>query len=134
MIPLRPLILVLALAGCTTTQEAPLSYAGAFKPMPYPEAVFASPLAAASALVGNFPESREGGPQLNMEIVSDPDGKADFLIRATARGYLDDSVAGEQWLARLRRQGEGWAFADAGNRWTCQRGAQPGSWVITPCP
>ncbi len=114
-------------------QNAAPSYAGDFKAMEFPTTAFPTPLAAAAALVGSFPESAEGDPNLNVQIVKDTSGKATFVIQATAKGLLDDSISGKQWSARLTSKESGWVFTEATNRWSCQRGGGS-QWVTTPCP
>jgi hypothetical protein len=115
-------------------QNAATSYAGDFETMEFPTTTFTTPLAAATALIGNFPESAEGDPNLNVQIVKDTSGKATFLIQATAKGFLDDSISGKQWVARLTSKEGGWVFTEATNRWSCQRGGGGAEWVTTPCP
>jgi hypothetical protein len=123
-----------ALSACATAQTATSPYAGAFQPMEFPKDKFPSPMAAATALIGNFPESSEGGPVLELRIANDPDGKAAFLIQATAKGFADDSISGRQWVARLASAQGGWVFVDASNRWSCYRSKPSNQWQTTSCP
>jgi hypothetical protein len=115
-------------------QNSAPSYAGDFKETAFPEAVFANPMTAAAALIGGFPESVEGNPAVDVQIVKAPDGKGGLLIQATATGFLDDSISGKQWVARITSKDGNWVFSEASERWSCQRGSGGAKWTTILCP
>ena len=78
------------------------------------------------------PEAMEGRPTLKVEVEEAPDGRAmQIMVRMT--GYLDDSVAGEEFAA-LADQGEkGWFLKGLWKRQLCMRGRHAGQWTAEPC-
>jgi hypothetical protein len=126
---LLPLCLMLsACAGATNAPQPVVSY----RPVTPASTPFASPLEIAQWLAGNFPESAEGGPRLDISLKPWDDGKFQLLVRK--QGLLDDSVSGQSYLATLVRKEDGWMIVTLGENWQCARSSAPDAWVMTPCP
>jgi hypothetical protein len=45
-----------------------------------------------------------------------------LVVEVQARGYLDDSIAGENFLAKLERDGDQWRVVALGRQFVCARG------------
>ena len=128
----------IAITACTSTGapvasgSAPFAPASDFNAIGLPQATFDSPLAAAQHFarydggeegIGTFDLStRRAGVRDGIEMV--------FSVE----GYADDSVRGEQWRIVVTPANPGWRVVEAGQRYSCYRGANPGSWQKGLCP
>jgi hypothetical protein len=127
-----PLLLLISCGNVSDFEQ--ISYEGTYKTMTLPTGVFERVILAADALIGNFPESTEGRPHLEIQMREDSKRPGEILLLITAKGYLDDSVAADQWRARLERADRGgWRFISAENRWQCYAGRGPIGWTVQPC-
>lgn len=130
------LIPITALAACANdaapvSGPPPLPPASAFSPLAPAPATFDSPLAAADYYARYKPEFEGGG---SFDLISRRVTASDALeLVFAAEGYADDSVNGEQWRIILGRAGEGWRVTEAGRRFKCYRGANPGQWQKDLC-
>ncbi len=125
-------ILLVALAGCTTVGQGGQG-------LPYLEQVpqrqvFASPLDVARSFVGEYPESLEAGPTMQLDVVPHPETAGRLLLTVRIDPVLDDSIAAEQWRATLRPEGAGWRIESLGLRRKCSRGPNIGNWGPFICP
>jgi len=64
-------------------------------------------------------------PQRLVSLVVDGDGSA-LTVEVEVRGYLDDSIAGENFRARLVPEGDGWRLVALGRQVVCRRGPNAG--------
>lgn len=128
---LLPLVLV-AFAGCTTVGQGG-------RDLPYLEQVpqrqlFDSPLDVARSLVGEYPETLEASPTMELDVVPHPEIVDRLLLTVRIDPVLDDSIAAEQWRATLRPEGDGWRIEALGLRRKCSRGPNIDSWGPFICP
>lgn len=91
-----------------------------------------SAMALVEPLYRNHPESEEGRPSLQVDMRNDESGS--LVIDVTMGGYLDDSVAGEEYRAFISRTVEGWRLEVLGRRYICYRGSNPGVPTKDLCP
>lgn len=127
----------LALAACAhgggaSPQPLPMPPASAFAPIERPVEPFDSPLAAAQHYAQYRP-GYDGGSSLDLASRR-ADTSQSLVMVFSVESYADDSVAGEQWRIVIERVPGGWKVADAGVRYKCWRGADPGSWQKELCP
>lgn len=98
-----------------------------------------SPKSAASLMdvvapvYSGHPEALEGEPTLDIELAP-CSGRQAIQVRVKMTGYLDDSVAGEQFLAVVEPGGDGWVLADLRKRHLCARGSGAGQWTAGRFP
>ncbi|KLI64706.1 hypothetical protein [Aurantiacibacter marinus] len=123
----------LALGACSTTSLG--SEDSLYLEQAPARQTYASPLAAAEALVGGHPESMEGRPTLDLRfapLASDP-SRLEMIVMVEP--LLDDSVAAQEWRAVLL-QGEDrqWRVTELGLRQKCYRSRNPDEWVARLCP
>lgn len=121
----------LALAACQTTPpviDAPP--ANAYTALSMPDRVFGSEDAAIDYYLAR---ANVGGARVEREIGRDGSGLGNRLLLVTTDGYADDSVRGEQWRIVLAQSGDGFRVLQAGIRYNCARGANPG-WSRDLCP
>ena len=78
------------------------------------------------------PEAMEGRPELDIKMVPWP-GREAMRVEITMTGFLDDSVAGERYVALVKPGGEGWTIGGLWRRNLCQRGAHAGQWTKKNC-
>lgn len=91
----------------------------------------ASAMALIEPLYRGHPEAAEGRPTLKIDLRRDSgDG---IVVDIEMRGYLDDSVAGEDYRALIQWTEEGWRLDALGVRYICYRGETPGVPVTTLC-
>lgn len=69
--------------------------------------------------IGNHPESLEGRPTLDLSMRHHDEM---LVVDLTLKGYLDDSVAGEQYRGFVVRSSKGWELIDLGVKPLCYRG------------
>ena len=69
------------------------------------------------------PEEPIGSPFLTLEIKGDGTG---FIVDAELRGYLDDSILGENLKARIEPDGTQWRLIAVGRQTICARGEARG--------
>lgn len=132
-LPLAIVALVtLALTGCVTT--APIARDLAYLEQVPPRQDFASPLAVAQSLIGDYPETLEADPTIDLEVVPHPETPERLLLTVRIDPVLDDSIAAEQWRATLRPVGEGWRIEALGLRRKCSRGSNIDEWGPFICP
>jgi len=97
-----------------------------------------SPKSAASLMdvvapiYAGHPETSEGRPSLKIELAPWP-GQPAMQVRITMTGYLDDSVSGEQFVARVEEGADGWVLKKLWNRYLCARGMHAGQWTAELC-
>ena len=91
-----------------------------------------SALALVEPLYRNHPESDEGRPTLKIDLRTD--GPGILIVDVVMEGYLDDSVAGEEYRGVISRSGAGWQLEALGRRHICARGANPGVPTKDLCP
>jgi hypothetical protein len=60
-----------------------------------------------------------------LAIEATGDGAA-VLVDVATRGYLDDSIAGENFRARIVPAGDGWRLTALGRQVVCRRGPRAG--------
>jgi len=88
---------------------------------------------AVSPIYSGHPETSEGAPTLKLEVAPWP-GQPAMQVRITMMGYLDDSVSGEQFVARVEEDEGGWVLKKVWSRNMCARGAHAGQWTSNLCP
>ena len=76
------------------------------------------------------PEEPIGHPFLTLVINGDGAG---FIIDAEVRGYLDDAILGENFKARIERDGTQWRLIAFGRQSVCARGDAAGQPALV-CP
>jgi len=95
---------------------------------------YESPLAAAEALIGNHPETMEGGPTLNLQfapLASDP---SRLEMTVLIEPLLDDSIAAQEWRAVLMQDDDfRWRITELGLRQKCYRSGSRDEWVARLC-
>ena len=91
-----------------------------------------SAMALVEPLYRNHPESGEGRPTLKVDLRTD--GPGTIVVDVVMEGYLDDSVAGEEYRGLISRAGTGWRLEALGRRHICARGANPGVPTKDLCP
>jgi hypothetical protein len=85
-------------------------------------------------LIEGHPEALGGKPQTKIEMKPTEDGKA-IQIDVEMTGYLDDSVAGEQYRAIvIEGKTRGWKLERLGRKFMCGRGDNAGKWQTNLCP
>ncbi|MGB3796851.1 MAG: hypothetical protein WA957_11170 [Alteraurantiacibacter sp.] len=124
------LTLPLALAACSTTSIVEALPASAYTALSVPDRSFQS-----EDQVIDFYLNRAniGGAQIDREIGRDGSGLGSRMILVTTDGYRDDSVIGEQWRIVLSEADDGYRVLQAGIRYNCARGQNPG-WSRDLCP
>jgi len=91
-----------------------------------------SVMALVEPLYRNHPESSEGRPSLKIELRKDETGL--FVVDIVLRGYLDDSVEGEEYRGLVAWTEHGWRLEALGRRNICARGPNAGQATMEPCP
>jgi hypothetical protein len=95
-----------------------------------------SPAASLTALLApilrGHPESLEGRPSLKLAAHKEISGKG-LIVEIEMLGYLDDAVAGEQFLGFVEHGANGWVMRSLWKRSLCARGASAGQWTGKPC-
>ena len=91
-----------------------------------------SAMALLEPLYRYHPESDEGYPTLRIDMRKD--GPGTLIVDVIMEGYLDDSVAGEEYRGFISRTGAGWWLVSLGRRHICARGANPGVPTKDLCP
>jgi len=129
---LAPLVLV----SCASTGSQGSSGSGAQEWLEQapPRAAYDSPLAVAQALVGNYPESLEGSPTMQLDMAPHETDAGALVMTIGIEPFLDDSVAGQQWRATLRQDGAQWRVVKLDTRQKCWRGDNAGQWSAQICP
>lgn len=94
--------------------------------------VASSALGTLEPLYRNHPEMLEGRPTMTLNLKKGDDGN--LIIDLEMRGYLDDSVEGEQYRAHVTQGQNGWELLDLGVRYICARGANAGTPTTRLCP
>lgn len=129
--PLAILAMPLALAACATTPpviDAPP--ASAYTALAVPDRVFLTP----EDVVDHYLDrANTEGAQVDTRIGRDGSGVGNRLALVTTDGYADDSVRGEQWRIVLAEVDDGYRVIQAGIRYNCARGPNPG-WSRDLCP
>lgn len=126
----------LALSACATsgmvsTTPAAFPAASEFNRLANPAAVFDTPLAVVENYARYEPGYEGAGAfDLMSRRSSSPDV---FEMLFSVDGYADDSVRGEQWRVLIRRESGGWRVIEAGRRYLCYRGGNPGQWQKALC-
>lgn len=92
-----------------------------------------SAMALVEPLYRGHPEASEGRPTLKIDLRPDEDGNG-VIIDIEMRGYLDDSVSGEQYRALITWTEDGWTLKALGVRYICARGSTAGTPTTTLCP
>ena len=102
--------------------------------MPYRE-TYETPLAVAAALVGNYPETTEAGPTMQLNLAP-LDGNPEQLVLVVAiEPLLDDSISAEEWRAVISQEESlRWRLEELGLRRKCSRGPDNGQWGPNICP
>ncbi|MEZ5744712.1 MAG: hypothetical protein R3D89_13590 [Sphingomonadaceae bacterium] len=96
---------------------------------------YASPLAVAEALVGQYPETMEAGPTMQLDFVPEPGNAERLVLTVTIEPVLDDSIAAEEWRAVLSQGTDmRWKIETLGLRRKCSRGPGMGKWGAQICP
>lgn len=106
---------------------------------------YASPGAAAAALLGSHPEGLEGRQSAKITIslaqwrgkVFQKPPKIRFLaVSIEEHGYLDDSVSGKRSFAELKQNSQTgeWRITGHWYQFMCVRGQRAGQWSARPCP
>lgn len=132
---MKRLIAILAattLAGCMTTGTGVLE--SEYLEQVPPRQVFASPLAVAQNLVGDYPETLEADPTITLEARTDPETPERLVLVVRIDPVLDDSISAEAWRATLRADGEGWRIDRLELQRRCARGPNIGNWGPYICP
>jgi len=93
----------------------------------------ASLMDAVRPIYAGHPESSEGAPTLKLDVAPWP-GQQAMQVHVTMMGYLDDSVSGEQFVARVEEGDGGWVLKNVWSRQMCGRGANAGQWTTKLCP
>lgn len=122
------------IAACTTMPVLDAPPASDFSPLSIPDRTFA----AEDRVIAHYvpaPTAKESKDEVRItrEIGRDGTGSGTHIILVTAEGYADDSVSGEQWRIVLDDVGSDYRVVEAGVRYQCARGANPG-WSKSPCP
>ena len=91
-----------------------------------------SVMALVEPIYRGHPEGPEGRPTLNIDL---REGDTDNLvIEIELRGYLDDSVNGEQYRGIVVWSDQGWRLEALGQRNICARGSNAGVPTTSACP
>jgi|GEM_PF-2208279 len=126
-----------ALAACMTTPQIDEPGAAAFNPIAPPAQIFASAEAVRAHYLrdieGRFVEEGSDAVEIDSALLSDPRIREHRILLITTSGYPDDSVSGEQWRIAIVEDANGARVLDAGTRYNCARGANPG-WSRDLCP
>ncbi len=122
--------LPLALAACETVPVVAAPPASAYTPLATPGRVFQS---VEDAIEHYLDRSNIEGAVVETEIGRDASGVGTRLALVTTDGYRDDSVRGEQWRIVLGQTDIGYRVIQAGIRYNCARGENPG-WSRDLCP
>ncbi|MCB2067249.1 MAG: hypothetical protein KDE15_11505 [Erythrobacter sp.] len=129
---LASLTLPLALAACASTGAGDVPRY--LEQTPYRQ-TYPSPLAVAQALVGNYPETTEAGPTMQVSLAPDPADPARLVLVVKIEPVLDDSIAAEEWRAVLSQADDlSWRVVQLGLRRKCSRGPGNGEWGAQVCP
>ena len=72
-------------------------------------------------IIGFLPPPEEPLPTDLLQFTIRGDGTG-LIVEAKARGYLDDSISGENLLARLEADGDQWHIVAIGRQVVCARG------------
>ncbi|WAT17146.1 hypothetical protein OZN62_09385 [Aurantiacibacter sp. MUD11] len=120
----------LALAACAVMPYLDAPPASAYNPIEIPDRVFANP---DQAVAWYLERTGNAEAEVTTEIGRDPSGRFTRLVLITASGYADDSVTGEQWRLALAQTDIGFRVVQAGIRYNCARGDNPG-WSRDLCP
>lgn len=90
-----------------------------------------SVMALVEPLYRDHPESLEGGPTLKIDL--HPGDSGELIIELEMGGYLDDSVAGQQYRAIVVQSSGGWRLQALGTRYICARGSNAGKPTVNLC-
>ena len=115
--------LPMALAACTTTPIVDAPPASFYTALSIPDRAFASE---EQVIDYYLDRANTEGADVSNEIGRDGSGLGSRMILVTTDGYRDDSVIGEQWRIVLGEAGDGYRVLQAGIRYNCARGANPG--------
>lgn len=127
---LAALALPLALAACETLPVVEAPPASAYTPLAIPGRVFPS----AEEVVDHYlARANIEGAEVDTQIGRSASGAGTRMILVTTDGYRDDSVRGEQWRIVLAQTDIGFRVLQAGIRYNCARGDNPG-WSRDLCP
>lgn len=126
-------ILALASAPVAASDDA-LRDAELYYELPARETIYATPLAAAQALTGGYPDTREVNPTLKVQIDRHPAFDGRVIVIASLEPLLDDSVRAEEWRAVLAPVEGGWKMEKLGARFICYRGSNTETWTNRLCP
>ena len=121
----------LALAACAATlQTVDAPPASAYTPLSMPDRVFDTE---DQVIDYYLARANTADADIEREIGRDGSGLGARMIVVTTDGYQDDSVLGEQWRIVLGEANNGFRVLQAGIRYNCARGANPG-WSRDLCP
>ncbi len=124
------LALPLTLAACATTPVVDAPPASAYTRLSIPDRAFASE----DQVIDHYlNRANTRGADVTREVGRDGSGLGSRMILVTTDGYRDDSVMGEQWRIVLGEAGDDYRVLQAGIRYNCARGANPG-WSRDLCP
>lgn len=91
-----------------------------------------SAMALVEPLYRDHPYSSEGRPKLLVDLRKHESGG--LVVDIMLRGYLDDSVDGEEYRGLISRTDAGWRLDALGRRNICARGANAGEPTTQLCP
>lgn len=119
-----------ALSGCATLPHLETPPISAFEPVPLPGRVFVN---TNTAIEWYLARANIGEATVKREIGRHPDVAESRIALVTTSGHEDDSVEGQQWRLVLISTDIGVRVNEAGVRYNCRRGPNPG-WSRNPCP
>ena len=120
----------LALAACATLPVIDPAPAGAYAPLDPASGLFRFPEDAATDYLER---ANVGDASVETQVGRDGSGLGTRVVLVTTDGYRDDSVRGEQWRIVLGQSDLGFRVLQAGIRYNCARGENPG-WSSDLCP
>ncbi len=91
-----------------------------------------SAMALVEPIYRDHPYRLEGRPTLKIDLRKD--GPGWLAVDITLRGFLDDSVDGEEYRGFISRSDTGWRLDVLGKRNICARGANAGIPTVELCP
>ncbi len=96
--------------------------------------VFATPIEAAAAVVGAFPESLEGDQKLTVEARKDGQDPNRLVVIITLENMLDDSTSAQRLTIRLTPVTGGWQRTAYKLESRCPRSPEANEWKVGSCP
>lgn len=118
-----------ALSGCATVPFLETPPASAYDPVPLPGRVFVNTRAVIDWYLAR---ANVEGATVTREVGRDPNAGGNRIALVTATGLEDDSMEAMQWRLVVFNTDIGLRVSEAGVRYNCRRGPNPG-WGREPC-